>query len=132
MRWHVGRNLFHRCNHLRQRSFPHPAATGPGKEIRAGDHKSINISVRQASVDSTPACPSVGGKKDAAIGPGKEIRAGHYKSINMSVRQASIDNCPVSTVVGGTKDSAGPCARKKIRAACPVGGDGKSKDTSIR
>ena len=52
------------------------AAISSGKEIRAGDGKSMDISVRQADIDRSPACAVVGGKKDAAaISPGKEIRA---------------------------------------------------------
>ena len=67
------------------------AAISPGKEIRAGDGKSIDISVRQAGIDRSPACAVVGGKKDAAvISPGKEIRAADGKSIDIKCSSSRV------------------------------------------
>ncbi len=84
----------------------------------------MDISVRQASIDRSPACSVVGGKKNAAaISPSKEIRAGDGKSIDISVRQAGIDRSPACAVVGGKKNAAAISPGKEIRA-----GDGKSID----
>ena len=94
------------------------AAISPGKEIRAGDGKSIDISIRQAGIDRSPACAVVGGKKNTAtISPGKEIRARDGKSTDISIRQAGIDRSPACAVVGGKKDAAAISPGKEIRAA---------------
>jgi len=62
------------------------AAKSLGKEIRAGDGKSIDKCVRcwQPRVDRSPACAVVGGKKNAAISPGKEIRPAYSEAIDIT------------------------------------------------
>ena len=70
--------------------------------------RALDISVRQAGIDRSPACAVVGGKKDAATrSPGKEIRAAETaRASDRSIRQAGIDRSPACAVVGGKKDAA--------------------------
>ena len=91
-----------------------PPPISSGKEIRAGDGKSLDISIRQASIDRSPACAVVGGEKDAATSPGKEIRARDGKSTDISIGQASIDRSPACAVVGGKKDAADQVPAKRF------------------
>ena len=115
-------------NHFRQWSSPDTVAS-PGEQIRAGDCKGIDRSVRQAGIDCTPACAIVGGKKDAAaVSPGKEIRARDHKSIDISVGQAATDRRPVYAVVEGKKNATTAGAGKEIRA---VNGEG-CKNAAVR
>ena len=75
----------------------------------------MDIGIRQAGIDCSPACAVIGGKKNTtARSPGKEIRAADGKSMDISVRQAGIDRSPACAVIGGKKDTTASVPAKRF------------------